>query len=109
MKTINDYRRELRRAAWRLQYHVRNTHKRECAWTEDKQPHQFPFDRVERRILVQQLLDAIESDLGRKVIHGLFIQDLTEAQLAQKLNISQQAVNKWKRKTLRLLSQKMSS
>lgn len=109
MYTINYYRKELQRVAWRLQYHVRNKRKRECAWIEDKQPHHFPFERVERDILIQQLLDAIESDLGRKVIHGLYIQDLTETQLAQQLKISQQAVNKWKRKTLRLLSQKMSS
>lgn len=106
---VNYYKRELQRVAWRLQYKVRSTRKRECMWIEEKQPYYSLFDTVDNHLLIQQLFNEIQPDIGRKVIYGLFIREQTEAQLAKELNISQQAVNKWKRKTLHSLSQKMSS
>lgn len=106
---INYYKKELQRVAWRLQYNVRNTRKRECTWSDSIQPYFVPVEQINNRILVEQLLHEIQPEIGRKVIHGLFIKDKTEAQLAKELQISQQAVNRWKRKTLHLLSQKMSS
>ncbi|MCM3175726.1 MULTISPECIES: sigma factor-like helix-turn-helix DNA-binding protein [unclassified Paenibacillus] len=46
---------------------------------------------------------------GREILHKIYFQGYTEAEVASHLNISQQAVNKWKRKMLNLLSQKVSS
>lgn len=106
---VNYYKKELQRVAWRLQYKVRSTRKHECMWIEDNQPFYSPFEKVDNHLLIQQLLKDIQPDIGRKIIYGLFIREQTETQLAKELNMSQQAVNKWKRKTLRSLSQKMSS
>lgn len=80
---VNYYKQELQRVAWRLQYKVRSTRKRECSWIEENQPHYSLLDTVDNHLLIQQLLNEIQPDI--------------------------QAVNKWKRKTLHSLSQKMSS
>ncbi|GBG11026.1 hypothetical protein PAT3040_05805 [Paenibacillus agaridevorans] len=108
MSDVNYYKKELQRIAWRLQYKARSTRKRECSWMEYNHPYYHPFEMVDNRIFVQQLLAEIQPGIGRKIIHGLFIKNQTETQLAKELNISQQGVNKWKRKTLKSLSQKMS-
>ncbi|MBX4151109.1 hypothetical protein K1X09_27750 [Paenibacillus lautus] len=42
---------------------------------------------------------------GRTIIYKLFIEDLTEVEVAKQLHISQQAVNRWKRKMIQKLSQ----
>ncbi|MFC3788233.1 helix-turn-helix domain-containing protein [Paenibacillus sp. GCM10012307] len=46
--------------------------------------------------------------IGKQIILDLYINDKSEKQIAQELNISQQAVNKWKQKMLNTLNQKMS-
>lgn len=109
MEIVNYYIKELQLVAWRLQYKARSKRKCECTWVEVLQPYYNPFEQIDNRIFVQQLLDEIQHDIDQTIIHGLFIEDQTEVQLAKELNISQQAVNRWKRKTLHLLSQKMSS
>lgn len=109
MEIESYYKKELQRAAWRLQYKVKSKRKRECMWREAPQQSHSPFEQADNRILVQQLLNEIPPSLGKKIIHELFLKNKTELQLAKELNMSQQAVNKWKRKTLHLLLQKMSS
>ena len=32
---VNYYKQELQRVAWRLQYKVRSTRKRECSWIKE--------------------------------------------------------------------------
>ncbi|SEP33575.1 hypothetical protein [Paenibacillus sp. OK076] len=104
------YRKELQRAAWRLQYNVKSKRKRECMLGDiTHQPSYSPFEETDSRLLVQQLLNEIPPSIGKKIIRDLFLKNKTELQLAKELNMSQQAVNKWKRKTLHLLLQKMSS
>lgn len=106
---VNYYKKELQRVAWRLQYKARSERKRECQFIEEIQPSHCPLEATDNHILIQQLLNELQSETGRKIIGDLFLRDRTEAQLAEELNLSQQAVNKWKRKILHLLSQKMSS
>lgn len=108
MGTISTYKKELQRHAWRLQYQVRRKHRRECHFLEESHPIHSSMECVIDLIYVEQILDEIPSNIGKKIIHDLFIQDKTESQLARELSISQQAVNKWKRKMIHLLSQKLS-
>jgi len=54
-------------------------------------------------------MNQLPSKIGKKVIYEIYINDKTEAQVAQELHISQQVVNKWKRKMIRELSRKITS
>ncbi|KYG29504.1 sigma-70 family RNA polymerase sigma factor [Alkalihalobacillus trypoxylicola] len=108
MEIVTLYKNELKRIAWRLQYKARVLSKRECRSIEDITPHYHTSKEVDNLILIQELLGEIPTNMGRRIIKDLFIKDYSEAQLAKELNMSQQAVNKWKRKTLNLLSQKVN-
>lgn len=57
--------------------------------------------------MAEQLISSL-SDIGNNVLSKIYLEGYTESEVALKLNISQQAVNKWKRKMLNLLSQKIS-
>ncbi len=106
---IEFYRGELKRIAWRLQYKARMKSKRELPLKYNL-IHSDSFTKhLENKIFVQQLIDSIPSDTGKKIIYEIYINDKTEAQVAREINISQQAVNKWKRKILQFLYQKLSS
>lgn len=59
-------------------------------------------------MLIQQLMNTLPPQ-GKVIIYKLYIQDLTESEVANELKISQQAVNKWKRKMMQKLSQMVSS
>ncbi|SFF41904.1 Protein of unknown function [Paenibacillus algorifonticola] len=109
-KTVIDfYKKELYRIGWRIQYQAKKQRKHECSLTYDPIRLDTGSAQMEQKILVQQLLAALPSQTGRTVIHELYLQDKTEAQVAKALNMSQQAVNKWKQKTLKQLCQMMSS
>lgn len=108
MRLITHFKKELQRAAWRLQYQARSKRKRECAWNDSIQSSQIAVDQIENRLLLEQMLVDLQP-MGKKVIYELFINDKSETELAKELQITQQAVNKWKRKTLHSLSQKVIS
>ncbi|WP_081819838.1 hypothetical protein [Paenibacillus sp. UNC217MF] len=59
--------------------------------------------------MLQHYMNQLPSKIGKKVIYEIYINDKTEAQVAQELHISQQVVNKWKRKMIRELSRKITS
>lgn len=62
----------------------------------------------EDRIIVEQLLEALPPQ-GKFIISQLYLFEQTESEVANQLNMTQQAVNKWKKKMLRKLSQTMNS
>ncbi len=99
--TIEDYRRVLRRAAWRVSYRQRVIKARERAWSDwGKESFATGNEAAEEERRLREYLELIPFDNGRKVIEELFVKDSTEAEAAAKLQISQQGVNKWKRKSL---------
>ncbi|SDM41866.1 Sigma-70, region 4 [Paenibacillus sp. OK060] len=61
------------------------------------------------KFYVQDILNLISTDIGRKIIRSIYIEGKSEKEIALELNISQQAVNKWKRKSLKLISAKLTS
>lgn len=95
---IDFYKRELKRIAWRLQYKARSRLKREFP-LKDNLSHSDPFTEYsDNKMLTQQLLNSIHSDTGKRIIYEIYFDNKTEAQVAREMNISQQAVNKWKKK-----------
>ncbi|WP_414858851.1 sigma factor-like helix-turn-helix DNA-binding protein [Paenibacillus sp. Soil787] len=51
-------------------------------------------------IYVVELVQSIQSEKGRYVIKRIYLDGLNEKEVANELQISQQAVSKWKKKGL---------
>lgn len=101
---IERYRREIYRIGWRLQYRNRRIRQHEFSLFDHISAQLHAPSRIDNRILVQELLLKLP-EKGRNIIYKLYIEELTEAEVAAQLHISQQAVNKWKKKMLQQLSQ----
>lgn len=105
---IDFYRRELKRIAWRLQYKARMKLKRELP-LKPNLDHSDSFTKhSDNKMFIQYLIHSITSDNGKKIIYEIYFNNKTEVQVAREMNISQQAVNKWKTKILQYLYQKLS-
>ncbi|OWR30830.1 hypothetical protein CDO73_09590 [Saccharibacillus sp. O23] len=99
--TIDDYRRELRRAAWRISYRQRIRKSKELIWSDWGEENSAAANGATGESeKLREYLELIPFDNGRKVIEEIFVKDSTEAEAAVRLGISQQGVNKWKRKSL---------
>lgn len=99
--TIDDYRTALRRAAWRISYRQRIRKARETIWSDWGEENSVATYGAENESgKLREYLELIPFDNGRKVIEEIFVKDSTEAEAAAELGISQQGVNKWKRKSL---------
>ncbi|MGP3788496.1 sigma factor-like helix-turn-helix DNA-binding protein [Paenibacillus sp. 1A_MP2] len=102
------YRKEIYRIGWRVQYRAKKIKYRELPIFEDEAiKGDFTFFS-ENKIMAEQLISSLP-DIGKNVLSKIYLEGYKESEVALKLNISQQAVNKWKRKMLNLLSQKISS
>lgn len=102
-------RKELYRRAWRLQYRAKAARHREIPWGAESFAAPDFTAQADNRMLVRQLLQELPRDKGWVILYSLYIENETEVQIARKLNLSQQAVSKWKRKSLHRLYQKLSS
>ncbi len=107
------YRKQLKQIAWRIQYRNKVRTRREQpslpVRLETTEYGFCPATELDSHLIVQELIDSLPFAQGKMIIQGLYIHQQTEAQLAEQLQISQQAVNRWKRKSLQYLSQKISS
>ncbi|MNH43845.1 sporulation sigma factor SigF [compost metagenome] len=54
--------------------------------------------------MIEQIIDTLPPR-GQIIINQLYLQDRTQAEVAQHLKMSQQGVNKWKNKMIQKLSQ----
>ncbi|GGH11157.1 sigma-70 family RNA polymerase sigma factor [Paenibacillus segetis] len=106
---FEEYRREVYRIAWRIQYKAKVVRKRECSFNGFEPATTSFTSTSDNKVVVRQLINALPSDTGKTVIFKLYIQDKTEGEVARELNMSQQGVSKWKRKMIRELSRMMSS
>jgi len=102
------YRKEIYRIGWRVQYRAKKIKYRELPIFEDESIKGDFTSFSENKIMAEQLISSLP-DIGNDVLSKIYLEGYTESEVALKLNISQQAVNKWKRKMLNLLSQKISS
>lgn len=107
------YRRQLKQIAWRIQYRnkvrIRSEQQSLHTLTESNKYTPYHMEESYSHILLQELIDTLPSEQGKHIIRGLYLHQQTEAELAEQLQISQQAVNRWKQKSLQYLSQKISS
>lgn len=102
------YKREIYRIGWRLQYHAKIIKQRECRFYDNEIAETGFTTSSENKIMVQQLIDTLPP-CGKSILYKLYILDQTESEVARQLNISQQAVNKWKQKMIQKLSQTVNS
>ncbi|MFZ5988762.1 MAG: sigma-70 family RNA polymerase sigma factor [Bacillota bacterium] len=101
-------RKLLKRAAWRIQYKIRTQQVRECASLLDYQAFDYGFEKdILSEIYVKELVGKIPWKKSRYVIQRTIIEGLTEKEVAQELQITQQAVNKWKKKGLEAIRQSL--
>lgn len=107
------YRKQLKQIAWRIQYRNKVRTRSEQlsfhTWLETNEHHSLLIEEFDSPMMVQELIESLPFAQGKQIIRGLYLHQQTEAQLAEQLQISQQAVNRWKRKSLQYLSQKISS
>ncbi|KGP77464.1 MULTISPECIES: sigma-70 family RNA polymerase sigma factor [Paenibacillus] len=107
--TKEQCRSELKKMAWRLQYRSKVTANKEFGMVFDITTiDSFENDSISR-IHVEEIFALIPSDVGKKVIHDVYLCGKSEKEVSADLQISQQGVNKWKKKTLSFLSTKLSS
>lgn len=99
---------EIYRIGWRVQYRARKIRSRECPFYDHTQADAGFLASSEENILVRELIDTLPAQ-GKIILYKLYFQDLTEAEVARQLSISQQGVNKWKRKMITQLSRTMNS
>ncbi|WP_236570686.1 sigma factor-like helix-turn-helix DNA-binding protein [Paenibacillus sp. An7] len=101
---VERFRSEVYRIGWRLQYHEKKQRKQELSLFNGTPEASYRTDNWDSRILVKDLLLTLPKQ-GRTILYKLYVEDLIEKEVALQLNMSQQAVNKWKRKMLQQLLQ----
>ena len=103
-------RKLLRRAAWRIQYKTRIQQTRECGILFDNQVYDCSFEtEILSQIYVNELLQTIPWEKCRFIIQRTVIDGKTEKEVAYELQITQQGVNKWKKKGLELIRQNLAN
>lgn len=100
----------LKRIAWRLQYRTRKRRKNEIVFIPDHIGFQTnPYAHLISQMSITELIEKVPSTKGRFILKRLYMEGYLESEIARELNISQQAVSKWKRKSLQFLAQIMNS
>lgn len=106
--SVENCRRLLRRAAWRIQYKARVQQSKECQMIFENQAYDSGFEsEVLSKFYVKELLDTIPWEKCRFILERTIINGLTEQEVAIELHMTQQGVNKWKKKGLALLRQNL--
>ncbi|OBA07233.1 hypothetical protein A9P44_10195 [Paenibacillus polymyxa] len=98
------FKREIYRIGWRLQYREKKIRNRECSLHNNDPSCENFSTLVEEKIWIKQILSGLPKK-GELIIKKLYLEGLTEAEVAEQLHISQQAVSKWKRKMIQKLFQ----
>lgn len=104
---VERYRKEVYRIGWRLQYYNKKIFHNEAQGLDFTFIQQDFTDTSIKNIWIQNEFSRLP-DKGRTILHKLYIEDLSEVEVAKQLQMSQQAVSKWKKKMLHQLSQMMS-
>lgn len=104
---IERYRREVYRIGWRLQYRSKKIRSYETHLYNDIYIRQESSGISHNRIWLQEEISKLP-EKGRMIIDKLYMQGMTESEVARQLEMSQQAVSKWKKRMLQQLSQTMN-
>lgn len=100
-------KRLIKRIAWRLQYQTKKISTRELPIIENICG-QNQISSVDSKLYVEEMLNSLPSK-ARFIIEQVVINGVPEKIVANHLGISQQGVNKYKRKYLGLLRRKWES
>ncbi|WP_308722652.1 sigma factor-like helix-turn-helix DNA-binding protein [Paenibacillus polysaccharolyticus] len=106
--TFERYRTEIYRIGWRLQYRVKKVRNRELPIFEEGATSDDFTYFLDSKVDIQSILSTLPEN-GREIISQIYLKGFTEIEVAKKLNISQQVVNRCKKKMLQQLSQRVSS
>ncbi|WP_416383380.1 sigma-70 family RNA polymerase sigma factor [Paenibacillus polymyxa] len=83
MEAIEQYRRELYRIAWRMQYREKRDRKREVSMECSLDLFQPSFaEESDNKIVLQSYINKLVCEASKKVIYEIYINDKTEAQVA---------------------------
>ncbi|MEF3355810.1 hypothetical protein PV403_22010 [Paenibacillus sp. GYB006] len=98
---------ELKRMAWRLQYHAKKA-ARQYPFTYDFTRQESFEDEIVDELHVKDMLNMIDKGNGKKVVYSLYVEEKSAKEVSAEMNMTVQAVNKWKRQTLEDLKKKVS-
>lgn len=104
---VEAYRTEIYRIGWRLQYQSKKVRKHECSYYDGVIGNASFTTQVDTKIMLYELINSLPPK-GKLIMYKLYMKGLTEAEISKELNLSQQAVNKWKQKILKQLSQSIN-
>lgn len=96
------YKTEIYRIGWRLQYRAKKIRRSETNYDRDLPAPSFT-ESSDNKVVVEQLFRSL-SLYEKSILQKIYLEGLSEAEVAHQLNISQQGVNKCKRKLLQNLS-----
>jgi DNA-directed RNA polymerase specialized sigma subunit len=97
-------RQAIHRAAWRLQYRQRVIRNRESIEFQDYHTNRVNFvDSLLSENAFNYYLSNVSSEKGRVILLKIFKYNYKEKEIANELKMSQQGVNKWKKKCLKEL------
>ncbi|WP_074084293.1 MULTISPECIES: sigma factor-like helix-turn-helix DNA-binding protein [Paenibacillus] len=99
----NRYKTEIYRIGWRLQYRAKKIRRREHGFDREFPAPSFT-ELSDNKVAVEQILRTLSS-YERTILQKIYLEGLSEAEVAHQFNITQQGVNKCKRKLLQNLSQ----
>lgn len=110
MALIDYYRTELKRIAWRQHYYIKKQQNNEMLSNYEPVLASEGFaDGLETSLMIEQMLESLSSPIGKEVIYRIYILQRPEKIVAQELQLSQQAVNRWKNKMLKELKSKINN
>lgn len=100
------FEKEFKRRSWRIQYFERKLYKKIIIKYDDMI--QEPVDiKVIEELNINYILSLIPTERAKNIIYGVYIQEKSIKEISIELNISVQAVNKCRRKTLDFLKKKI--
>lgn len=102
--TYQRYKEELYRIGWRVQYRAQNIRRKELPIYGDQISKTSFTKNAENRIFVEQILNSLP-EVGKSIMCKLYMDGYSEKEVASQMNISQQAVSKWKKKMIKHLSE----
>ncbi|NQX46863.1 sigma-70 family RNA polymerase sigma factor [Paenibacillus tritici] len=102
------YRNEIYRIGWKIEYRARKVSRTECSLFDNIQAEANFIQDSENKIMLEQLTDSLPA-FEKSILYKLYLEGYSEAEVAKQFNISQQAVNKWKKKIINQLSQTTKS
>lgn len=98
------YKNEICRIGWRVQYRARKINRVECPLFDNIQAGTNFTQASENKIMIEQITEGLPA-FEKSILYKIYLEGYSEAEVAKQLNMSQQAVSKWKKKILSQLSQ----